>query len=89
LRYLKAPSLGVAALRNSFEIDREKHQSIAPLLDQIAAALGKSKSTFFDSDDEIVQLRDACELLKLWSSINSSADRRELLAFASSLAKKS
>ena len=59
------------------------------MLTRIASALGLPDEAFLERTGVNSELEDACELLELWHSLGSAADRRELLALARTLARRS
>ena len=53
---------------------------------EIARLLGKPEDTFFDLKTDPFECGDPFELLQLWNSMKSAADRQKLLHFARTLA---
>lgn len=56
------------------------------MIRRIAEALGKPETVFLDGSVTEDDFAAQCELLRVWDSLTSHADRQKVLAFARSVA---
>lgn len=72
-------------MSGDFKITEKAPSRSATLLREIASALGESQAVFLHGADEGSKRAQACELMRIWDSLEDEAARQKLLTLARGL----